>query len=256
MSRSRDRGPDFTRQFEGAPTLDGLLELAGSPCDTTEVLARMREAHAGGEPHSAVIPTLFESEPRFPSPEVARRLYQNLLGLWDLVVEGKAVRLEEGPRPPREKKAKPVPPPPFAPGEPGPEFVEAAWRYLEDDEKARARLSDAFENRQDALVGALDAAGLTDEGYAVARHLLFELHAMLELGWPAGVASVDPAEVEGKKGMPEAPPVPGALQAYVDEALFEAEQDEELPLAPEELARVRALVGRGMAALWRARKGR
>lgn len=254
MSRSRSKGHEFTHHFEDAETLDGLLDLAGSPFTTADVLSRMQAAQAEGGSARELIPTLFEDEPHFPSPELARRLYQNLLGLWDLVEEGRPVRLDEGPRPPRPKKVKPVPPPPFAPGEPTPEFVEAAWRYLEDDAKARARLHDIFSNRQDGLLGALDAAGLTDEGYAVAHHLLFELHAMLELGWPPGVASVDPAEVEGTKGT-QAPPVPAALQAYADEALFEAEQDEEHPLPPEELARVRPLVQRGLAALWRARKG-
>lgn len=253
MSRSRGRGIDFVHHFEGAKTLDGLLELAGSPCDTLEVLTRMRTARAEGQRHDAVIPTLFPGEPHFPSPEVAQRLFQNLLGLWDLVEEGKPVPLEEGPRPPRPKKVKPVRPPPFAPGEPGGEFVEAAWRYLEDDAKERTRRLHTFENRQDALVSALDAMGLTDEGYAVARHLLFELHAMMELGWPPGLASVDPAVLEREDT--EAPPVPEALAAYAEEALFEAEQDEERPLAAEELARVRTLVRRGLAALWHARKG-
>jgi hypothetical protein len=253
MSRSRGKGPDFTPHFEGAQALDGLLELAGSPCDTAEVLERMKEAYAEGQPRDAVIPTLFDGEPHFPSPEVARRLFQNLLGLWDMVEEGKTVRLDEGPRPPRPKKVKAVAPRPFAPGEPSAEFVEAAWRYLEDDEKERTRRLHAFDNRQDAMLGALDAVGLTDEGYAVARYLLFELHAMLELGWPPGLASVDPAVLE-KPGT-EVPPVPQALAAYAEEALFEAEQDEEQPLSAEELKRVRTLVRGGLAALWRARKG-
>lgn len=252
MSRSRGRGSDFVHHFEGAQTLDGLLELAGSPCDTTEVIVHMRQAHSEGQPHTAVIPTLFPQEPRFPSPEVAQRLFENLLGLWDLIAEGKPVRGAEEPRPPRPKKVKPVRPPPFAPGEPGSEFVEAAWRYLEDDEKERTRRMHSFDNRQDALLGELDGTGLTDEGYAAARHLLFELHAMLELGWPPGLASVDPAALREDT---EAPPVPQALTAYADEALFEAEQDEEHPLSAEELARVRTLVRRGLAALWKARKG-
>jgi hypothetical protein len=255
MSRSRSKQMDFVRHFEGAQVLDGLLELAGTSHDSLTVLAHMRQAHAEGRPSQEVIPGLFGGrEPRFESPELARRLFQNLLGLWDLVQEGKSVRLEEGPRPPRPKKEKVEPPGPFAPGEPDTAFVEAAWRYLEDDEKARTRLHDAFENRQDALLGGLDAAGLTDEGYAVARHLLFELHAMLELGWPQGLASVAPEALEDPGT--EALPVPAALTAYADEALFEAEQDEEHPLAPEELAKVRPLVKRGTAALWGARKGK
>ncbi len=245
---------DFVRHFEGAQVLDGLLELAGTPHDSLTVLTHMRQAHAEGRPSQEVISDLFEKEPRFASPELARRLFQNLLGLWDLVAEGKPVRLEEGPRPPRPKKEKLPPPPLFAPGEPDTAFVEAAWRYLEDDEKARTRLHDAFENKQDAILGALDAAGLTDEGYAVAHHLLFELHAMLELGWPQGLASVAPKAMEDSGT--EVPPVPAALTAYADEALYEAEQDEEHPLAPEELTKVRTLVKRGTAALWSARKGK
>jgi hypothetical protein len=256
MSRSRSKRIDFVHHFEGTEVLDGLLELAGSPHASAEVLARMQQAHAEGGSAGEFIPTLFEGEPRFGSPELARRLYQNLLGLWDLVEEGRPVRLEAGPRPPRPKKPKPVAPERFAPGEPDAAFVEAAWRYLEDEEKARTRLLHAFENRQDALLGVLDGAGLTDEGYGLARHLLFELHAMLELGWPPGLASIAP-EVMESEGT-EALPVPAALAAYADEALFEAEQeqDEEHPLSPQELAKVRTLVKRGLAALWSARKGR
>lgn len=253
MSRSKDRGADFQRHFEGPQTLDGLLDLAGSALNSAQVLARMQAARAEGTPYSEVIPTLFEDEPRFPSPDIARRLYQNLLGLWDLVEEGRPIRMDEGPRPPRPKKVKAPPPAPFHPGEPSGEFVEGAWRYLEDDEKARTRLLHAFENRQDALVSTLDAMGLTDEGYGVARHLLFELYAMLELGWPPGLTPVSPSALEADT---DAPPVPGPLQAYADEALFEAEQDEEQPLAPAELEQVRRLVRRGLAALWSARKGR
>lgn len=254
MSRSRSKQMEFVHHFEGAPVLDGLLELTGASHDSLTALAHLREAHARGEPSQRAISGLFAQEPRFESPELARRLFQNLLGLWDLVEEGKAVRLEDGPRPPRPKKTRSEPPRPFAPGEPDTAFVEAAWRYLEDDERARTRLHDAFENKQDGLLGGLDAAGLTDEGYGAARHLLFELHAMLELGWPQGMASVAPEALE-EPGT-EAPPVPAALAAYVDEALFEAEQDEEHPLSTEELARVRSQVKRGMAALWGARKGK
>ncbi|MGZ3460173.1 MAG: hypothetical protein ACXU86_16925 [Archangium sp.] len=254
MSRSRSKQMDFVHHFEGAQVLDGLLQLAGTSHDSLTVLAHMRQAHAEGRPSQEVIPSLFQREPHFDSPELARRLFQNLLGLWDLVQEGKSVRLEAGPREPRPKKQKVEPPRPFVPGEPDTAFVEAAWRYLEDDERARTRLHDAFENKQDPLLGELDAAGLTDEGYAAARHLLFELHAMLELGWPQGLASVAPEAMEDSGT--EALPVPAALAAYADEALFEAEQDEEHPLSPEELAKVRTRVKRGLAALWSARKGK
>lgn len=243
---------DFIHHFEGGATLDGLLELSGSPHDGAAVLELMRAAHAEGASASELIPTLFEGAPRFPSPDVARLLYQNLLGLWDLVAEGKSVRLEDEARPPRPKREKAPPPAPFAPGEPDDAFVQQAARHLEEDARARERLMHLFDNRQDPLLGALDGAGLTDEGYAVARHLLFELHAMLELGWPAGVATVPPGALTTLD--PEAPPVPAALATYAEDSLFEAEHDEEHPMVPEEIAPVRNLVTRGLAALWRARK--
>lgn len=248
----RDRG-EFVHHFEGGEVLQGLLELAGSPLDAAAAVERLREGVEGGQSPAEVFPSLFEEEPRFPDPELARKLYQNLFGVWDLLAEGRPVDLN----PPKEKapkvkKPKPVPPSAFEPGEPDEAYVEAAWRHLEDlDDRGIERLEHSFENRQDALLGFLDERGLSDDGYGVARHLLFELHAMLELGWPRGLRSVSLAELQGDQGGPEAPQ---ALRAYADEALFEAEQDEEAPLSAGELAKVRDVVARGLRALWSARK--
>jgi hypothetical protein len=248
----RDR-EEFVHHFEGGEVLQGLLELAGSPLDAAGALERLKAGAAEGKGPGQVFPTLFEEEPRFPDPELARRLYQNLFGLWDLVKDGRPVDLS----PPREKaprvkRPKAVAPPPFAPGEPDEAFVEAAWKYLEDlDDRGMQRHEHSFENKQDHLLGYLDESGLSDDGYGAARHLLFELHAMLELGWPHGIRSVSLAELKGG-GEAKVPP---ALQAYADEALFEAEQDEEAPLKPPEAAKVRDVVQRGLWALWNARKG-
>jgi len=247
----RDRG-ELIRHFEGGEVLQGLLELAGSPLDAAAAVERLKAGAAEGKAPGEVFPSLFEGEPRFADPEIARRLYQNLFGVWDLLSEGRTVDLRPpGEKAPRVKKPKPVAPPPFAPGEPDEAFVETAWRYLEDlDDRGMQRHEHSFENRQDHLLGYLDESGLSDDGYAVARHLLFELHAMLELGWPQGVRSIPLAELKGG-GDAKVPP---ALQAYVDEALFEAEQDEEAPLKPPDAAKVRDVVQRGLSALWNARK--
>lgn len=250
---SRRKRAEFVHHFEGKTPLQGLLEIAGSELPVETVVERMKEAHARGQAPASVFPGLFEGEPRFPDPELARALYQNLFGLWELLAEGKSWDEEQRPRPPREKKPKAMPPAPFAPGEPDEAFTEAAWRYLEDlEERDYNRLADSFENRQDALLGFLDDSGLSDDGYGHARHLLFELHATIELGWPKGLRSVSLAELEG--GSRSASSIPAALQAYSDETLFEAEQDEASPLSPEESAKVREVVKRGLAALWSARK--
>jgi hypothetical protein len=239
----------FERHFEGAEILDGLLELAGSALDSNEVLARLVAGHEAGVAADALIPTLFDGEPRFPSPEVARRLYQNLLGLWDLVRSGRKVELEPTARPPRPKKEKPTPPPPFDPqAGPSAQFVEAAWRYLEElpegDPRALERLTHVFENRHDALVQWLDEAELPEPEYQTLRYLLFELSAMLELGWPHGVRGV-------RRDVLEAAPhdgaeLPAALRAWVEEALAESDLEED--------ARLKGLAWRGLHALWAARQ--
>lgn len=247
MSKRRKDDAGLDRVFEGPDVLEELLELAGSTLDSGRVAARIQEALDEGRSPGEVFPTFFEGPPRFPDPSAARQLYGNLFGLWDLLEAGELFEQAPRPaRPPREKKPKPAAPEPFADA-PDDAFIEAAWRYLEDDERARDRLFHAFENKQDPLLQWLDEQALSDEGYGVARHLLFELSAMIELGWPKGLRSADPSS-------PSQASPPEALVRYADEALFEAEQDEEVPLPSPEAGRVRALVQTGLAALWQARK--
>lgn len=242
------RMSQFEHRFEGAEILDGLLELAGSALNSQEVLAQFVAGHQAGAESSELIPTLFEGEPRFPSPEIARRLFQNLLGLWDLVTSGRTVELNPTERPRKEKKEKPAPPPPFSPGEPDTEFVENAWRWIEaleeGDPRTLERLTHAFENREDALLQWLEEAELEEEPYTTVRYLLFELFAMLETGWEAGLRGVTRKELD--TGPADASGIPAALVAYADEALFESDLGDD--------ATVRPLVYRGLRALWNARR--
>jgi hypothetical protein len=243
---------EFDRQFEGRDILDGLLEVAGSQLTTDDVLTRFREGAAKGQAASTIIPGLFPEEPRFPDPLYARKLYQNLLGLWDLVSSGKPFALDAPAKTPRVKRPPPVPPAPFGEGGPDEAFVEAAWRYLQDlDKRERDRLLDAFENRQDALLGLLDEQELPESAYACARFLLFELSAMVELGWRPGVRSITRDEL--KNADDSVPSELKALEAYADEAVAEAELDEEDPLPASEATRVRALARRALGALWQAK---
>jgi len=233
--------------------LAGLLDLAGSRYSPEQVVQRMREGYLRGKAPSDVIPGLFPREPQFPDPSFAKQLYQNLLGLWDLVESGEPLSLEDKPRAPRPRKRKPNPPPAFGSAGPDPAFVETAWRYLEDlDKRGTDRLQHSFENRQDALQGFLEEQGLSENGFACARHLVFELFAMIELGWPPGTRPVLRSELEGEQvALQDAPP---ALRDYAEEALFEAAQDDEAPLGGEELPSVRQLVLRSLRALWAARR--
>jgi hypothetical protein len=249
LARKHDRA-GFSPRFEGRQTLDGLLEIAGAPCGAPEVLERFRAAVAASEPRSEVIPSLFLEEPHFPDPALAQRLYQNLFGLWDLVATGRKVTLDEPED--RQKIPKAAPPPPPGPfgATPDAAWVEDAWRHLEGlDERAQERLWHSFENRQDALGVYLDGRALPDHAHGQASELLFELWAMLEAGWPAGLRAVMGV---GEPGSPTE--IPEALRAFMDEALFEAEQDETEPLSVEQSAQVRKAVEAGLAALWRARR--
>ena len=80
---SRRRGPKskdsetsagIVPVYEGPVVLDALLERAGSPQDFAAVTEVFRRAQEAGEPRSEVIPGLFPDEPRFESPDAARRL--------------------------------------------------------------------------------------------------------------------------------------------------------------------------------------
>lgn len=238
---------EFERHFEGASVLDELLSLAGSALDAHEVLARFVAGHQAGEPANAVIPTLFDEEPRFPDAQLAQRLYQNLFGLWDLVVSGRKVELHPTERPKPQRRQKPVPPPPFT-DEPDAAFVEAAWQWLEElpegDGRTLERLTHAFENREDALLQWLDEANLPDDAYEAARYLLFESFAMLEVGWAPGLRAISRTDLNVAPA--DGAGVPAALLTYADEALSESELEDE--------AAVRAIVNRGLWALWKARR--
>src|SRR5512141_2456226 len=76
------------RVYEGPAVLSELLARAGSPYPADEVAKRFRRAQAEGAERSEAIPSLFPSEPRFESPDAARRLYSNLFGLWKRVAAG------------------------------------------------------------------------------------------------------------------------------------------------------------------------
>lgn len=244
MTRSK---ASFERRFEGAAVLADLLEEGGSPYGPEEVLGQFRQARKSGLAPSDVIPTLFPEEPRFRDPGQARRLFQNLLGLWDLCQDDVNLQLA-GPRP---KTARPLPPGPWAGATPTSAWVETARRFLAQDARARTRLLHSFENRQDSLLTFLDEQALSDEGYGVLQELAFELHAMLELGCRAAPGRVNPAALTKS---PEGDGGPSALLTYADEALFEAEQNEEAPVAAEERAALREWMRKLVAALWAVRR--
>ena len=249
--RSRNEAA-FAHRFESPEVLAELLGIAGSALTPEEVLERFHAARAEGASAPETIPALFPEPPRFPHPDVAHRLFQNLLGLWD-ASGSPGFRLASespAPRPPRPEKVGP-------PGRPGPTGPDAAYlaavrAWLASDRRARERLTDSFENRQDALLGSLDERGLSDEGWGVLRQLAFELHAVLEHADGAAPASVPPEALEGDP----AAKAPVELIGLVDQALAPAEQDGTGPVPETERDVVRTLGRQVLGALWSVRARR
>jgi len=248
----RDReAPEFVHRLESSEVLAELLAVSGSTMAPDAVLRRFRAARAEGAEASEVIPTLFPGPPRFPHPDVARRLFQNLLGLWDAAASP-AFRLASEPAVARSRPEKVPAPGPAGPAGPDRAYVEAVRAWLATDRRARDRLADSFENRQDALLGSLDERGLSDEGWGVLRQLAFELHAVLEHADGAAPASVPPEALEGDP----AAKAPVELSGLVDQALAPAEQDGPGPVPPAERETIRTLGRQVLGALWEARARR
>lgn len=240
------RRDDIDIGFEGQEVLQKLLTASGSLADVDDVAGAFEKAVKDGVPAPVVIQALWEDEPRFSSPEEAAQLFGNLLGLYELVASGKKLDLKApGVKVKREKAQRPEG---FGEGGPTDDFIEAAWRWFDDYPKERQRFEHAFENRQDALISWLDDSGLDDAGFALARHLVGEVFAMLELGGKK-VASVDETMVP-KEASLEA--LPKALVEWIDESLFEATSDEAQPLPEAQAEQVRAIVARAAGALWTA----
>lgn len=248
--RRKAQSSDFEHRLESAEVLGPLLAVAGSPLSPEEVLARFRAGRAEGLASSEVIPTLFPEQPRFANTDIARRLFQNLLGLWD--ASGDPDFQFAASRPRRTPAPKLEPPGRAGPGGPDLLYVQHVRAWLGTDQKGRGRLQDSFENRQDALLSSLDERGLSDEGWAVLRHLAFELHAVLELADGAAPASVPPVALAG----PQATTLPTEFEGLVDQAIASAEQDLAGPVPESERATVSALGRQVLGALWAARARR
>lgn len=248
MSR-RDEAEDIDRSFEGQGVLQKLLTRSGALADVEDVLGAFQEAVKKNVPAPVVIQALWDDEPRFDSSKDAARLFGNLLGLYELVAAGKKVDLQ-APRALQVKREKAQRPEPFGEKEPDDAFIEAAWRWFDDFPRERQRFEHAFENRQDPLVSWLDGAGLDDAAFALARHLVGEVFAMLELGG----REVDTVHEEDLPKEASLDALPRALTEWIEETLFEATSDEAAPLPEAEANRVREVVARASLALWASAK--
>ncbi|HET6922738.1 MAG TPA: hypothetical protein VFI16_06285 [Anaeromyxobacteraceae bacterium] len=256
MARDRRRRPEspdagVAAIYEGPEVLSALLARAGSPLEAEEVAERFAAAQAAGESRGEAIPALFPGEPRFPSPDDARRLYGNLFGLWNRIQAGLGPS-DDAP----EVAAPPVSAPERGLHGPGPlaaDFVEQMWQYLAfAPEREGRRLRDRFQNGQPELAAWLDGVALPESGGLAASDLVLEAWAMFDQGFDDRLDKVAWKEIKALEAEP--PPLESeqpALGAYVAEQLDNL-ADEEPAFGAEERAQVERVVAAAAAALGRA----
>lgn len=237
--------------YEGPEVLRELLRRAGSPHGTDEVAAVFRRAHEAGEPRSAVIPTLFPAEPRFDSPDAARRLYANLFGLWDRIAAGLGTRDDAPDVVPEPAEPPPLPERGAADDEVlEPELVDAVWRHLAAAPPREAqRRRDRFANAQPDLLAWLEATPLPASGGLAAMDLAFEAWVMFDQAFGDRLGSVDYRDLrELEREPPALEETQPALAAYVAEQL-ENLGDEDAAFGPGERAQVERVLAAVAASL-------
>jgi hypothetical protein len=180
-NRGREAAGGIAPVYEGPEVLTALLAKAGSPHTAEEVAARFGAAQKAGEPRGAVIPGLFPDEPRFGSPEDARRLYGNLFGLWGRLAAGLGPH-DDAPEVVAEPELPPLPERGAHDGDVLPaDLVEAVWKHLAAAApRELQRRRDRFMNVQPDLVAWLDAVPLPETGGLTATDLVFEAWAMFD----------------------------------------------------------------------------
>jgi hypothetical protein len=275
MSR-RGKGPredehdgELPAAYEGPEVLSALLRHVGSPHDAHEVAERFARAQSEGSDRSSVIPGLFPSEPRFDSPEHARRLYANLFGLWARLASGGGVTGDapasgggvQGDAPASAEASSPVAAPApvalapaplpergLAPGtELPPEVIEAVWKHLASAPQGDVtRLRDRFANGQPDLAAWLDAVELPDAGALAALDLAFEAWVMFDQAFGERLRAVEFRELRALEADPPAlEDEQPAFAAYVGEQLdLLVDEDPAFdPAAREGVERVAEVVG-------------
>jgi hypothetical protein len=237
--------------YEGPQVLTSLLTLAGSPHTAEEVAEAFARAQRSGEPRSSVIPTLFPAEPRFASPEAARRLYANLFGLWARVEAGLGP-LDDAPEVVPESPARTELPArgTHAGPELGRDLVEAVWTHLGDlPPRDLQRFRDRYSNAQPDLVAWLEALPVPGDAAAAASDLAFEAWAMFDQAFGDRLQPVDWKDLRALEKEP--PPLDieqPALAEYVEEQL-ETLAAEDPAFRDEERAQVERALATAVAAL-------
>lgn len=248
------KADEFSHHFEGPEVLDELLEVTCCPLSLDGVVEAMKAAQSQGQSAQDFVPELFPSPPRFQTPDVAKKFFSNLLGLWDEVLRGATVSLPEPAtenQPVREKKPKTVAPGPFPPEGPDEAYLQAVWAYLDAlDSREKNRLLDRFENRLDGVLAFLDDEAFSDEAYLSVREVLFRIFVLLEVGRASTLDTVP--SVASKRALTKAEKnkLPSSIVVFLDAYL--EEKNKTSKVSTQEGKSVRNVVNRVLLQWWQA----
>ncbi len=249
MKNDRKTQKRLERKYEGPQVLDALLRESGCELTDADVRAEFEAALEEGTAASEIIELLWEAEPRFPSPEQARRTFSNLFGLYDAMANEAAaelVVLEEESQDPSQ---------PLRSG-----YVDRAWALLEELPRPELkRAHDRFDNLQ-ADVGAflfeaLSEAEVGEVALEVAEDLAFQTwwlcaHVRGHESVPRpSLRDLKRARAQPDELSEETEP---ALADFVSASLWEAAADEERPLPEADIPAVDAAL-RAVRRLWSPR---
>ena len=168
MSR---KSRSLERNFEGEAILSTLLKDAKCPLVVADIIEEFQAGVEEGSEPSDIIPLLWEGEPRFSSPDQARRTFANLFGLWDEIHKaqlGDLITL----LPPAEVE-RPL----------TPKYTEFLWKQFEElTDKDFRRTQSRFENTSDGLNQYLAARmdTLSPKAVEVSFQLAFECWWILD----------------------------------------------------------------------------
>jgi hypothetical protein len=253
MTRKGAATPNLERFFEGEEVLSALLIRAGSTHNAATCEVFFSDAVKAGRVPPEVFPKLFGAEPRFGSPDDARRLYGNLFGLWDLVASGRPMPRTPPPAPePRLRAERPA----AVEGDRADaRFVEGAWRFLADlPPKEGARLRDRYEETQPQLAEFVREVSPEREPAAdTADAIAFEIWAIHDLAFgpaPRRASLKRLAELHRQPVEPKQE----AIASYALESLVEAQLDDEQPISEDERISIGRIVVTALAALEELRK--
>jgi hypothetical protein len=224
------------RKFEGPEVLAKLLADSGCELTVDDVAAEFDAALEEGTPANEVIDLLWEIEPRFKSPDVARRTFSNLFGLYEQMAQDMAAELVTLEEEQAQDPAKPL----------RADFVDRAWAELDDLARPELkRAHDRFDNREADVAAflfeTLSAADVGEPGLEAAEDLAFQTWWLCARA--RGVDSVPRPSLKELKAahhQEHADEPEPALADLVHATLWELAADDERPLAEADIPAIDA----------------